>query len=194
MGIRPQTRFRLLIVLAATLCFPTGAAAQERAVSPDWNATAEGGETVHLAERVAERPTILFFWATWCPYCKALMPHLQSIRLEYGDRVEIVALTIRDDDGDPIGYVRNAGYDFTLIVDGDAIAAQNDVHGTPGVLILNPDREVEFNLYRLPRIEPPDAVDASSNSRKAAYRAPYWAAAIRKALDGVIAEYYPDAR
>lgn len=194
MVIRTQRRFGLIMVLAATLCFPTGAAAQERVVSPDWTATAEGGQTVRLAERVAERPTVLFFWATWCPYCKALMPHLQSIRLEYGDRVEIVALTIRDDEGDPIGYVRNAGYDFTLIVDGDAIAAQNDVYGTPGVLILNPDREVEFNLYRLPRIEPPEAVDASSNSRKAAYRAPYWAAAIRKALDRVTAEYYPDAR
>ena len=28
--------------------------------------------------------TIVYFWATWCPYCKALMPHLQSILDEYG--------------------------------------------------------------------------------------------------------------
>ncbi len=27
---------------------------------------------------------IYLFWASWCPYCKALMPHLQSIQVEYG--------------------------------------------------------------------------------------------------------------
>ncbi|MCP5091039.1 MAG: redoxin domain-containing protein, partial [Gammaproteobacteria bacterium] len=30
---------------------------------------------------MVQQPVILLFWATWCPYCKALMPHLQSIRL-----------------------------------------------------------------------------------------------------------------
>src|SRR3546814_9228256 len=37
----------------------------------------------------AGRPTVVLFWATWCPYCKALMPHLQSMLDEYGnDRSE----------------------------------------------------------------------------------------------------------
>ena len=181
-----------LIIVVMILLLPLRVLAQGPAVSPDWTARDARGQAVHLAGRVRDRATVLFFWATWCPYCKALMPHLQSIRLEYGDRVEIIALTIRDDDGDPVEYVAKGGFDFTTIVDGDEIAAQNDVYGTPGVLILNPEREVEFNLYRVPRVEPPDTVDASSNSRKAAYRAPYWASEIRQSLDRVIAEYYAD--
>jgi len=66
---------------------------------------------VRLSEEVRRQPFILFFWATWCPYCKALMPHLQSLRFEYGDRVKILAINLIDADGDPVEYVRNAGYD-----------------------------------------------------------------------------------
>lgn len=43
-----------------------------------------------------ERPTIILFWATWCPYCKALMPHLQSIMLEHPGKVDVLALNIRE--------------------------------------------------------------------------------------------------
>jgi hypothetical protein len=33
----------------------------------------------------------VLFWATWCPYCKALMPHVQSNLDEYGKQVRVVA-------------------------------------------------------------------------------------------------------
>jgi thiol-disulfide isomerase/thioredoxin len=181
-----------LLIPSIALLAPLGAFAQDAAISPDWTREDYRGNTVHLASAAKERPTLLFFWATWCPYCKALMPHLQSIRFEYGERVDIIAISIRDDEGDPAAYLAENGFDFTLIRDGDDIAAKNDVYGTPGLLLLDPDRRVRFNLYRVPRVEPPPAADASSNRRKAAFRAPYWAAEIRQALDRVIEDAYTD--
>lgn len=41
---------------------------------------------------------------------------------------------------------------------------------------------------QLPRKEPPAVTESKSHGRKAAYRAPYWAAEIRKALDAVLGE------
>jgi hypothetical protein len=49
------------------------------------------------------------------------MPHLQSIRLEYGDAVEILAINIMED-GDPVRYIADAGYDFTLLLSGVSCA------------------------------------------------------------------------
>jgi thiol-disulfide isomerase/thioredoxin len=182
----------LLIIAVLGLATPLTGVAQESRISPDWTLENANGQAVHLNDLTTERPTILFFWATWCPYCKALMPHLQSIRLEYGDDVNIVAMTIRDDEGDPVGYIKENGFDFTLLVETDEVAEQNDIYGTPGVLLLAPNREVVFNLYDLPRPEYPTDIDDSGNRQKAAYRGPYWAAHIRRALDLLIANSYAD--
>ena len=112
------------------------ARADDARVAPDWTRSAENGEAVNLSEVAAEQPVILLFWATWCPYCKALMPHIQSIKLEYGDDVRVLALHFRDDKGDPVAFIETAGYDFTLIPDSTEIAKQYGVWGTPGVMIV----------------------------------------------------------
>ena len=154
-------------------------------LAPDWSLVSSTGETVRLSEEVKQQTTVLFFWATWCPYCKALMPHLQSIRLEYGDEVEILAINFREDD-DPVALMEDAGYDFTILPDGDAVAATYGVHGTPGVIIVDDQQQIRFDLRKLPKQDPlARSKEATNHSKKAAYRAPYWAAAIRKGIDDI---------
>ncbi len=171
--------------------FLVSAAVAEPRVAPDWTLRSAGGEEVTLSQAVAERPVVLLFWATWCPYCKALMPHLQSVALEYRGRIEILAIHFRDDDGDPVGFVRDAGYDFTLLTDGNEVADLNGIWSTPGVLIVDTDRTVRFDLYALPKPEFPESTESASHARKVALRAPYWAAEIRSSLDAVLAKAPP---
>jgi thiol-disulfide isomerase/thioredoxin len=180
-------RFKLAVFIVGISIAATASATEQR-LAPDWTLTTPGGEPVTLSEVAAERPVVLLFWATWCPYCKALMPHLQSIDLEYGDRIEILAIHFRDDKGDPVGFVREAGYDFTLLTDGNDVAKLNGIRGTPGVLIVDRHRNIRFDLYTLPRRELPESDEESGHGRKAAYRTPYWAAEIRKSLDSLLDE------
>ena len=67
---------------ALTLLFSLSTSVQSAEIAPDWALVSSEGQTVRLRDEVKQQTTVLFFWATWCPYCKALMPHLQSIRLE----------------------------------------------------------------------------------------------------------------
>ena len=175
-----------LLVTTLTLFF-TSAIAEPR-VAPDWTLQSVGGETITLSEVVAKQPVIVVFWATWCPYCKALMPHVQSIRLEYGDKVEVLAVHFRDDNGDPVAFMENAAYDFTVLPDGDDVAELNGIWGTPGVLIVDRDMNVRFDRYELPDYDLPAAGKPPSHGKKAAYKAPYWAAEIRRALDTVLSD------
>lgn len=172
------------LLLASTVLTAHGEPANSGS-APDWTLTAADGSEIVLSEVVDEQPVILFFWATWCPFCKALMPHLQSIRLEYGDQVEILAIQIRDK-ADAVAFIEEAGYAFTVLSHGDAVADLYDVYATPGVILVDPSMRMRFDLRDAASQPAPADVDAMSHGRKAAYRAPYWAAEIRKALDIVL--------
>ncbi len=175
--------------VAALLLFVGGLSqAAETRIAPDWTLTSTTGETITLSEVAAEQPVIVLFWATWCPYCKALMPHVQSIRLEHGDAVRVLAVHFRDDDGDPVAFVENAGYDFTVLPDGDEIAKLNGVWGTPGMLLVDSDMTVRYDRYELPKLELPGNDKKQSHSRKAGRLAPYWASELRKAVNIVLAD------
>ncbi len=39
-----------------------------------------------------QKNLIVFFWATWCPYCKAELTHLGELKAEYGDKIQIIAV------------------------------------------------------------------------------------------------------
>ncbi len=76
------------------------------------------------------------------------MPHIQSIRLEYGDEIRVLAVHFRDDKGDPVAYIQSAGYDFTLLPDGDEVAKLNGFWETPGLIIIDHDRAISSFFAR----------------------------------------------
>lgn len=181
---------RYFLILSAMLSLlASPASISDETIAIDWTLTDSYGQVVHLQDEVQAQATMLLFWATWCPYCKALLPHLQSIRLEYGDRVKILAINFRED-GDPVAFINDNGYEVTLLLNGDDVAELYDIYGTPGVILLDENRVIHFDLRQLPRAEPREISESKSHKRKAAYRAPYWAAEIRKSLDTLIAEQY----
>lgn len=179
----------LIIVLFFLFGGLTGAggfvSAEEPEISPDWSHTTVSGSEFRLGEQVARRPVVVLFWATWCPYCKALMPHLQSIKLEYGDRLDIVAVHFRADKSDPESFINKAGYDFVLLPNGEPIAEIYGIWGTPGILIVDGARNIRFDLRSLD--VPTDLVRSDQkHTQKANRLAPYWAAEIRRHLDQIV--------
>jgi thiol-disulfide isomerase/thioredoxin len=173
-------RLIITITLLALLPGATPLFANDAAIS--WSLQTAAGDTVNFPDQ-RDGPAILLFWASWCPYCKLLMPELQAIAAEYPGELSIYAINFRDD-GDPAAYLQEHGYTFTLLLDGGAVAEQYGIHGTPGLLIFNADNEQIFNLYDT--IEQFEAEvgtpEGLSHSEKAARKAPWWAAQIRAGL------------
>lgn len=62
---------------------------------PDFTLTSLDGKEVTLSE-LRGKKVILNFWNTWCPPCKAEMPHMQDYYEQYGKKedVEILAVNL----------------------------------------------------------------------------------------------------
>ncbi|MFE3574330.1 peroxiredoxin family protein [Lysinibacillus sp. NPDC059133] len=62
---------------------------------PDFTLTSLDGKNVTLSE-LRGKKVVLNFWATWCPPCKAEMPHMQNYYEQNAkkDNVEIIAVNL----------------------------------------------------------------------------------------------------
>ncbi len=132
-----------------------------------------------------EQVTVLFFWATWCPYCKQLMPHIQSALYQYREslNLKVYALNINED-ADSQAYMRSHGHSFDLFLEAEKVAEKYQIYGTPGILIFNRKGELVFDLRT---VQANHLVRKSaSHGAKSVRLAPFWAAEIRQALAALL--------
>lgn len=94
--------------------------------APDFKVYDMDGEAVTLYESFG-KPLVVNFWATWCPPCKAEMPHFDSLYGEYGDRVDFMMIDMTDGQRDTVEsvkqFISDNGYSFPVYCDSDMSAA-----------------------------------------------------------------------
>jgi peroxiredoxin len=61
----------------------------------DFTLTDMDGNEVSLSDYKGKKNVFLMFWATWCPYCKKQMPHVQALLDE--EREDLVVLAVSTD-------------------------------------------------------------------------------------------------
>ena len=59
---------------------------------PDFTATDAEGNTLDLRS-LRGKPVLLNLWATWCAPCIAELPTLDKLAIEYGERMEVLAIS-----------------------------------------------------------------------------------------------------
>ncbi len=179
----------LLVLLFMTACdqqVDSTATNASYEVVPSFQLNTADGQAVSLPGASEKGIDVYFFWATWCPYCKQLMPHLQSIKDEYGDEINIYAINIREN-GDPAEYLQNNGFDFVLLLEGDAVAEQYGVNGTPGLILVDQNGHSRFDMATL--LAPASkALDGLKHGQRSRRIAPWWASQVRKQIDQIIAD------
>ncbi|WP_232490010.1 redoxin domain-containing protein [Neobacillus cucumis] len=99
---------------------PVNAGIQERDSAVDFQLKSLKGEVVKLSDLKGKK-VILNFWATWCPPCKAEMPHMQEFyHAQKGKNVEILAvnLTTAERNSSNISkFVKDYGLTFPVLLD-----------------------------------------------------------------------------
>ncbi len=153
-------RIRSLILLSLLCLSSLPVLAAQRA--PAWSGKGAQGQTIRFDPQHLQRPALLLFWATWCPYCEALMPYLQHVYDAAGrNKLDVYAIDIKDD-GDPLATLRERKLTFTLVRDGDAIADEYGVKGTPGLFLVDTKGNI---VYQRSGGDAPQKVEAALRAK-----------------------------
>lgn len=88
-------------------------------VAPDFTVEMLDGSNVTLSA-LQGKPTLLIFWATWCPPCREELSHLQEGVIDiYGEAINILPLSRGEKREVVEEYITKMGYTFAVGLDGE---------------------------------------------------------------------------
>lgn len=112
--------------------------------APDWTLQSPAGQQIAFHADSRHQVSVVLFWATWCPFCRKLMPHIQAVADEFRDKpVRFYAIDVWED-ADPVAHFREHGYTFTLLLSGERVAKAWGVKGTPGLFVVDRSRTIIY--------------------------------------------------
>ena len=84
---------------AVAMALPMSARAQDVGLELGTKAPAAAVETLdgkaaNLAQYVGKAPVLIEFWATWCPNCRELEPHLKAVHAKYANQIKFVGVSV----------------------------------------------------------------------------------------------------
>ena len=112
--------------------------------APDWSLKSPAGAQVNFYADSKDQVSVILFWATWCPYCRELMPHIQTVADEFkGKPVRFYALNVWED-SDPVAHMQQHGFTFALLLAAEPAADAFGVKGTPGLFVVDKSHVIRY--------------------------------------------------
>jgi peroxiredoxin len=106
--------------------------------APDFTLTQPPGQPLTLSD-FRGKPTIINFWATWCPPCRRELPALEAAYQMYQDQIGFVAVDVKEDAATVAAFVEELGLTFPVAIDPDGRVSDvaYEVRGLPTTLFVD---------------------------------------------------------
>ena len=88
------------------------------------------------------RVVMLYFWASWCPYCAKELPSaIETVQRELADRgLDVLAIDIQEPPDKVAAWVKQRKVTTRVLLDGEGTVSQlYGVTGTPTVFLIGRD-------------------------------------------------------
>ena len=112
------------------------------------------GNEVRLSD-FKGRLLILWFWTTWCPYCRRQIAGLNSIYPELKlSGIELLAINVNESKEKLSRFLNTYPMDFNILQDKDADCAFScEVIGVPTYLLIDRKGKLKFKKNYFPKQE-----------------------------------------
>ena len=132
----------------------------EDAIAPNFQLEDLAGNTVTLSQYNGKQDVLLFFWTTWCPYCRRGLKVLNEKHAQLSkDGVEILAINVNEASSKVDSFVKNYALTFKTLLDLDAdVAGTYELLGFPTYMIVDRKGYIRSTGYSFPEEEYKDLI------------------------------------
>ena len=118
----------------------------EKSKAIDITLTTRTGKTIKLSSLYG-KPTVLNFWASWCPPCKGEMPDFNKVYKEVGNEVNFAMVDLVDGQRETMAtgkqHIKTQGYSFPVYYDVNQEAADTyKVYSIPTTYFIDKNGNV----------------------------------------------------
>lgn len=123
----------------------------ESVVAPHFNLKTMKGQAVSLAD-LKGKNVIIFFFTTWCPWCRKKIPSLVKNEPRYkSEGIELLLVDVGESQAKVFSFASKNSIPFDILLDRDMKVSQDyDVVGVPTVVLISGDGRVVYNGNDLP--------------------------------------------
>lgn len=96
-------------------------------LAPDFKLMDTGGETVQLSDYRGKR-IVLNFWATWCPPCRAEMPHMEKVYEQHEEDTVVLGVNLTHTEkntSDIEAFEQDFELSFPILLDAEGSVSDN---------------------------------------------------------------------
>jgi peroxiredoxin len=134
--------------------------------APNFTLPTIDGKTFTLADnfKAPGKVVVLDLWATWCPPCRAEIPHLINLQSKFKNkRVTIVGVSLDRGKAEVVDFAKEQGINYIVAHDpnGEKVGGAYQVRGIPATYIIDKSGVIRYAHSGFPR-------DAAEAKRKAA--------------------------
>jgi len=134
----------LVLLLLGTLLYLT-VFSDGLGKAPKMTVKTAQGESIQLNKPM--KPVLVNFWATTCPGCITEMPHLAQMKQKFGDKFELIAVSMNYDPAEQVEkFIAKNPYPFSFVSDTDGKIAEafGGVLLTPTSFLIAPNGNIVY--------------------------------------------------
>jgi len=131
--------FPVFLYLSVGAYAAEGDKAVELKMAPDFQLADLNDKTVSLSDYKDKQAVVLFFWTTWCPYCRTELRKLDAESANLAkNSIALLAINVGEPKYKVEDFVKSHNLNFTVLLDREsAVAEIYELLGVPVYFVVN---------------------------------------------------------
>ncbi|MDD5155593.1 MAG: TlpA disulfide reductase family protein [Candidatus Omnitrophica bacterium] len=141
------------ITAVIIICFTQTAFSAEKKLAPDFTLKDLAQKNFTLNDYINKQPVLLFFWTTWCPFCREELKILKEKYAELAkDGLELAAINAGESSLKVERFTKDYNLPFRVLLDKDyAVSNAFDVLGVPTYILIDKKGYIRLVEHSFPK-------------------------------------------